>query len=151
MFFFGLKNLCVRFVQNKKHKFLKMDENEISYKIIGTAIELHKTIGPDLLESVYETALAYDLRELGFDVKQQVPRPFIYKNIKMETGFRMDLLVEDKVIIEIKCVEKINDVHLAQTLTYLKLSNKKLGLIINFRNSVLKNGGIKRIINNLDN
>ncbi len=127
-----------------------MTENEISYKIIGAAIELHKAIGPGLLESVYETALAYDLKELGFDVKQQVPRPFIYKDLKMETGFRIDLLVNDKVIVEIKSVDKIIDVHFAQTLTYLKLSNLKLGLIINFRSSILKDGGIKRIVNNLD-
>lgn len=126
-----------------------MTENEISYKIIGAAIELHRSIGPGLLESVYESALAYDLKELGLSVKQQVPRPFIYKNLKMETGFRIDLVVEDKVIIEIKCVEKINDVHLAQTLTYLKLSDIKLGLLINFRTAVLKDG-IKRIVNNLD-
>lgn len=126
-----------------------MNENEISYRIIGAAIELHKAIGPGLLESVYESALAYDLKALGFDVKQQVPRPFIYKTMKMETGFRMDLVVNDKVIIEVKCVEKINDVHLAQTLTYLKLSDMKLGLIINFRCSILKDG-IKRIVNNLD-
>lgn len=127
-----------------------MTGNEISYKIIGAAIELHKAIGPGLLESVYETALAYDLKELGFDVKQQAPRPFIYKNLKMETGFRIDLLVNDKVIVEIKSVDKIIDVHFAQTLTYLKLSNLKLGLIINFRSSILKDGGIKRIVNNLE-
>ena len=127
-----------------------MSENEISYKIIGAAIDLHKAIGPGLLESVYENALAYDLRELGFDVKQQVPQPFIYKNLKMEIGYRIDLLVNDKVIVEIKCVEGINDVYTAQTLTYLKLSNKKLGLIINFKTSMLKDGGIKRIVNNLE-
>lgn len=126
-----------------------MTENEISYKIIGAAIALHRTIGPGLLESVYESALAYDLKELGFTVKQQVPRPFIYKDLRMETGFRIDLVVEDKVIIEIKCVEKINDVHLAQTLTYLKLSDLKLGLLINFRTAILKDG-IKRIVNNLE-
>lgn len=126
-----------------------MTENEISYKIIGAAIELHRAIGPGLLESVYESALAYDLRELGLNVQQQVPRPFIYKDLKMETGFRIDLLVEEKVIVEIKCVQAINDVHLAQTLTYLKLSNTKLGLVINFRNSILKDG-IKRIVNNLE-
>lgn len=126
-----------------------MTENEISYKIIGAAIELHRAIDPGLLESVYESALAYDLRELGLNVQQQVPRPFIYKDLKMETGFRIDLLVEEKVIVEIKCVQAINDVHLAQTLTYLKLSNTKLGLVINFRTSILKDG-IKRIVNNLE-
>lgn len=127
-----------------------MTENEISYKIIGAAIELHKTIGPGLLESVYECALAYDLRELGFDVKQQVLQPFIYKELKMETGFRLDLIVDNKVIVEVKCVEEINDVHAAQTLTYLKLSGKKLGLIINFKTSALRDGGIKRIVNKLE-
>ena len=127
-----------------------MTENEISYKIIGAAIELHKSIGPGLLESVYENALAYDLRELGFNVKQQVPRPFIYKKLRMEIGYRIDLLVDEKVIVEIKCVEGINEVHSAQTLTYLKLSDKKLGLIINFKTSILKDGGIKRIVNNLE-
>lgn len=126
-----------------------MTENEISYKIIGAAIELHRTIGPGLLESVYESALAYDLKELGFKVQQQVPRPFIYKDLKMETGFRIDLLVEEKVIVEIKCVHTINEVHLAQTLTYLKLSDIKLGLLINFRTAILKDG-IKRIVNNLE-
>ncbi len=127
-----------------------MTENEISYKIIGVAIELHKVVGPGLLESVYENALCFDLKELGFDVKQQVPCPFIYKSLKMETGFRIDMLVENKVIVEVKCIEAIKDVHLAQTLTYLKLADKKLGLIINFHTSILKNGGIKRIVNNLE-
>lgn len=127
-----------------------MTENEISYKVIGAAIQLHKTIGPGLLESVYENALAYDLRELGFDVRQQLAMPFIYKGIKMETGFRIDLLVNDKVIIEIKCADKIHEMHLAQTLTYLKMANKKLGLVINFKTVVLKGGGIKRVVNHLD-
>lgn len=127
-----------------------MTENEISYKVIGAAIQLHKTIGPGLLESVYENALAYDLRELGFDVRQQLAMPFIYKGIKMETGFRIDLLVNDKVIIEIKCADKIHEMHLAQTLTYLKVANKKLGLVINFKTVVLKGGGIKRVVNHLD-
>lgn len=125
-----------------------MTENELSYKIIGAAIELHKNIGAGLLESAYETALAYDLRELGLDVKQQVPMPFIYKEVKQDIGYRIDLLVENKVIIEIKSVETLAPVHFAQTLTYLKLSGIKLGLLINFNTKTVKEG-IHRIVNNL--
>jgi GxxExxY protein len=125
-----------------------MTENEISYKIIGAAIEIHKNIGPGLLESAYENALAFDLREMGFDVKQQVPMPFIYKDIQLEVGYRIDLTVNNKVLIEIKSVENMAPVHSAQTLTYLKLSGMKLGLLINFNTNVLKEG-IHRIVNNL--
>ena len=125
-----------------------MTENEISYKIIGTAIDLHRNVGPGLLESAYETALAYDLRESGLDVKQQLPLPFLYKEVKMEVGYRVDLLVENKVIVEVKSVETLAPVHYAQLLTYLKLSNKKLGLLINFNSKILKNE-IHRVVNNL--
>ena len=125
-----------------------MKENEISYKIIGAAINLHKNIGPGLLESAYENALAYDLKELGFDVKQQVPMPFIYKDIKQDVGYRLDLLVNNKVIVEIKSVETLAPVHYAQTLTYLRLSGLKLALLINFNKKVLKDS-IHRIVNNL--
>ncbi|SMG14986.1 GxxExxY protein [Marivirga sericea] len=125
-----------------------MTENKISYKLIGTAIELHRNVGPGLLESAYETALAYDLREFGLDVKQQIPLPFVYKEIKMDVGYRVDLLVEDKVIIEVKSVENLAPVHYSQLLTYLKLSNKKLGLLINFNSKILKNE-IHRVVNNL--
>ena len=125
-----------------------MTENEIATKVIGICIELHKNLGPGLLESVYENALVYDLREAGFDVKQQVAVPVIYKEVKMEVGFRIDLLINDKIIIELKSVEKLQPVHYAQTLTYLKLSDKKLGLLINFNEKILKNG-IHRIVNNL--
>lgn len=98
-----------------------MTENEISFKVIGTAIEIHKTIGPGLLESAYENALAYDLKELGFDVKQQVTLPFIYKEVRQEIGYRIDLLINNKVILEIKAIEALAPVHYAQLLTYLKL------------------------------
>lgn len=125
-----------------------MTENEISYKVIGIAIELHKVLGPGLLESVYEKALAYDLQEAGLEVKTQVPMPLIYKEIKQDVGYRLDLLVENKVIIELKSVENLAPVHYAQTLTYLKLSDKKLGLLINFNTKILKEG-IHRIVNNL--
>ena len=125
-----------------------MNENEISYKIIGAAIELHKNIGPGLLESAYENALAFDLRESGFNVKQQVSMPFIYKDIKQDIGYRIDLLINNKVIIEIKSVENLAPVHYAQTLTYLRLSDLKLALLINFNTKILKEG-INRIVNNL--
>lgn len=125
-----------------------MNENEISYKIIGAAMELHKALGPGLLESVYENALAYDLKELGFEVKTQVPMPLVYKEVKQDVGYRIDILVDDKVILEIKSVENLAPVHFAQTLTYLKLSEKKLALLINFNTKVLKDG-IHRIVNNL--
>lgn len=125
-----------------------MTENELSFKIIGIALELHKNIGPGLLESTYENALAYDLRESGLLVQQQVPMPFIYKEVKMDIGYRLDLLVENKIIIEIKSVENLAPVHYAQLLTYLKLSDLKLGLLINFNSKLLKEG-IHRIVNNL--
>jgi GxxExxY protein len=125
-----------------------MDENEISYKVIGTAIELHKTLGPGLLESVYERCLAYDLRELGLDVKQQLPVPLIYKGVVEEEAFRLDLIINDKVIIELKSVRELAPVDFAKTLTYLKLSSKKLGLLINFNSKILKDN-IHRIVNGL--
>ncbi len=134
----------------KKAKNAKkiMIENEISYKIIGVAIELHKNLGPGLLESVYENALAYDLRESGLEVKQQVAMPFVYKEVKMDNGYRLDLLIENKVVIEIKSIEVLAPVHFSQALTYLKLSTIKLGLLINFNTEKLKSG-IHRIVNNL--
>jgi len=125
-----------------------MTENEISNKVIGIAIELHKSIGPGLLESAYENALAFDLRQAGFDVKQQVPMPFIYKDVKLDVGYRIDLVVEGKIIIEIKSIEVLAPVHFAQTLTYLRLSNLKLALLINFNSKLLKDS-IHRIVNNL--
>lgn len=115
-----------------------MNENEISYKIIGIAIELHKNIGPGLLESVYQNALYYDLKQAGLNVACQVPMPFVYKEVKMEVGYRIDLIVEGKVLIEVKSIEMLAPVHYAQTLTYLKLSGLKLGLLINFNIKTLK-------------
>jgi GxxExxY protein len=125
-----------------------MTENEISYKIIGCAIEIHKHLGPGLLESAYENALAFELRASGLDVKQQVGLPLNYKEINLEVGYRVDLLVEDKVIIELKSIESLLPVHFAQLTTYLKLSDKKLGLLINFNTKWVKDE-IHRIVNNL--
>ena len=139
----SLRNLNELYVKESD-----MHENDVSFKIIGTAIELHKTIGPGLLESAYENALAFDLREQGFEVKQQVPMPFIYKDVKQDVGYRIDLLVNNKVIIEVKSIEALAPVHFAQTLTYLKLSELKLALLINFNSKLLKNS-IHRIVNKL--
>lgn len=125
-----------------------MHENILSFKIIREAINLHKTIGPSLLESAYENALAFDLREIGLNVEQQIPMPFIYKDVNLHTGYRIDLLIEKKVIIEVKSIENLAPVHFAQTLTYLRLSGLKLALLINFNKSLLK-GNIHRIVNNL--
>ncbi len=125
-----------------------MTENEISYKIIGIAIDIHKRIGPGLLESAYENALVYDLSEAGFEVKQHQQMPFIYKGVRQDVGYRIDIIVNDKVIIEVKSIEALAPVHFAQTLTYLKLSELKLALLINFNSKVLK-GNIHRIVNNL--
>ena len=125
-----------------------MSENEISSKIIGAAIEVHKQLGPGLLESTYETCLAYELKQMELDVKQQQALPVVYKEVKLDAGYRIDLLIENKVIIEIKSVDALADIHTAQLLTYLKLKDLKLGLLINF-NSVRVVDGLKRIVNNL--
>ncbi len=125
-----------------------MHENDISYQCIGAAIEVHKNVGPGLLESAYENALAYDLKLMGFDVQQQVAMPFVYKEVKLDVGYRIDLLINNKVIIEVKSVEVLAPVHYAQLLTYLRLSGMKLGLLINFNAKILKNN-IHRIVNNL--
>jgi GxxExxY protein len=125
-----------------------MHENEISYDIRGAAFNVHSALGPGLLESVYEAALAYELQKMNYDVKTQLGVPVVYEAVKMEQGFRMDLLVNDKVIVEIKSVEMLMDVHYKQLLTYLKLSGKKLGLLINFNSATLK-GSMKRVVNNL--
>lgn len=123
-----------------------MTENEISKEIIGAAIEVHRQLGPGLLESSYEACLTYELKQLGLDVKTQVALPVVYKGVKLDVGYRIDILVENKVIIEVKAVEALADIHTAQLLTYLKLKDLKLGLLINF-NSVKVIDGVKRILN----
>ena len=127
---------------------INMNENELSFFVIGIALELHKNIGPGLLESAYENALTYDLREAGLDVKQQVAMPFLYQEIKMDVGYRLDHLIKNKIIIEVKSVETLAPVHYSQLLTYLKLTNTKLGLLINFNTRLLKDG-THRIANNV--
>jgi len=117
-----------------------MDINEITKKIIGCAIEVHKSLGPGLLESAYEECLAYELDKKGLSCKRQQPTPVVYKEIKLECGYRIDLLVENMVVVELKAVDSINPVHEAQILTYMKFSNKKIGLLINFNVKILKDG-----------
>jgi len=123
-----------------------MTENEISHQIIGRAIELHQILGPGLLESAYKECLFYELQKAGIYIEREKPIPLVYNNIKLECGYRIDLLAENKVVIEIKSVETLNEIHLAQTLTYMKLGNFRLGLLINFNVVLLKNG-IKRVVN----
>jgi len=126
----------------------KMIENELSTLVIGHAINVHRNLGPGLLESAYEECLYYELIKNKLIVKKQKAMPLIYENVKLDCGYRIDLMVEGKLIIEIKSVDSLNDIHLAQILTYLKLANCKLGLLINFNVTLLKNG-IKRVVNNL--
>lgn len=125
-----------------------MAENEISKIIVDGALKIHKVLGPGLLESAYEECLFYELQKSGLNIQKQKALPLIYEEVKLEIGYRIDIIVENKVIIEVKAVEALNDVHLAQLLTYLKLSDCKLGLLINFNVSLIKNG-IKRVVNNL--
>jgi len=123
-----------------------MDENEISNKVIGLAIEVHRSLGPGLLESAYKECLYYKLIQSGLKVEKEKPMPLVFENVKLDCGYRIDLLVENKLVIEIKSAEALNDVHTAQILTYMKLGNFKLGLLINFNVFLLKDG-IKRIVN----
>lgn len=125
-----------------------MTENELSDKIIGCAIQVHKSLGPGLLESAYLECLYYELKLIGLKVEKQKPLPLIYKEVRLDAGYRLDLLVEDKVVIELKSVEALNEVHIAQVITYLKLSGCKLGLLLNF-NVLRLVDGLKRLVNNL--
>ena len=125
-----------------------MTENELSKIVFDLGIKVHKVLGPGLLESAYEECLYYEMTNYGLLVEKQKPIPLIYNEIKLEIGYRIDLLVEKKLVLEIKSVEALNDLHLAQILTYLKLSGCKLGLLINFNTVLLKNG-IRRVVNQL--
>jgi len=125
-----------------------MTENEISKVIFDCALKVHKALGPGLLESAYEECLYYELKKAGLKVEKHKPLPLIYYDVKMEIGYRVDLLLENEVIIENKAVDALNDIHLAQILTYLKLSGCKLGMLINFNVTLIKDG-IKRVVNNL--
>lgn len=123
-----------------------MNIEDISNKTIGCAIEVHRNLWPGLLENAYQECLFYELTKSGFYVEKEKSIPLVYEEVKLDCGYRIDLLVENKLVIELKSVESLTDVHLAQTLTYLKLGNFRLGLLINFNVSLLKNG-LKRVIN----
>ncbi|HTP65203.1 MAG TPA: GxxExxY protein [Geobacteraceae bacterium] len=123
-------------------------ENEIAMAIVDTAYKIHRNLGPGLLESSYEAVLIYELQKLGFEVSAQVLVPIIYESVRLDTGFRADLIVENLVIIEIKSLEKMAPVHKKQLTTYLRLSGKRLGLLINFGEELIKNG-ITRTVNGL--
>ena len=125
-----------------------MTENEIAKIIVDAAFQIHKSLGPGLLETVYEVVLAHGLKRRGLKVERQVPVAIVFDGIKFDEGFRADLIVEDKVIVELKSVEKVIPVHKKQLLTYLRLTDKKLGLLINFGSELIRDG-ISRVVNNL--
>ena len=125
-----------------------MTENDIGTVIVRCALEVHKKLGPGLLESSYQTCLSHELIQAGLSVQKEASLPVIYKDLKMECGYRIDLWVNQKVIIETKSVDALNDIHFAQLLTYLKLSDNRLGYLINFNVLRIKDG-IRRVVNNL--
>jgi GxxExxY protein len=149
---FASWRLCARkclTLRRKGAKYVKaMDENEIAKKIVDAAYQLHRKLGPGLLESVYETVLAFELSQRELSVKRQVPVNIIYDGIRFDEGFRADLIVENKVIVELKSVETVLPVHKKQLLTYLRLTDTRLGLLINFGSGLIRDG-ISRIVNRL--
>ena len=125
-----------------------MTENEISKRVFECALKVHKALGPGLLESAYEECMFYELKKYNLKVEKQKTLPLIYEEVKLDAGYRIDIIIEDKFIVEIKSVESLNDVHLAQILTYLRLSDCKLGLLINFNVKLLKEG-VRRVVNGI--
>lgn len=125
-----------------------MTENELSKVVFNCSLKVHQTLGPGLLESAYEECLYYELKKTGLEIEKQKSLPLIYEEVKLDIGYRLDMLIENKLILEIKAVDALNEIHFAQLLTYLKLTNCKLGLLINFNVALIKNG-IRRIVNNL--
>lgn len=134
--------------QNKNQNPDTMEENNISYLIRGCIFKVYNAVGPGLLESAYETALAYELQKAGLQVQTQVVLPFQYESISLDVGYRVDILVENKVLIEVKSVEELAEVHFKQLTTYLKLSGLKLGILVNFNTAEI-NESIKRVANKL--
>lgn len=125
-----------------------MTENEISKIVFECALKVHKTLGPGLLESAYEECMFYELKKSNLKVEKQKALPLVYEEVKLDVGYKIDIIVEDKFIVEIKSVEALNDIHLAQLLTYLRLSDCKLGLLINFNVKLLKEG-VRRVVNGI--
>ena len=134
-------------MNHKDTKDTKRLSQDLSYRIIGAAIEVHKALGPGLLESAYEMCLCRELSIRGIPFTRQVPLPVEYKGLKLDCGYKLDLLVDDLVIVELKAVEKLAPIHTAQVLTYLRMSGLWLGLLINFHVPLLKDGGIERLVN----
>ena len=135
---------------NEELSEIPLDLESLSYKIIGLAIEVHRQLGPGLLESAYQQCLYYEIKKTGLKVEKEITLPIIYKDITLDQGYRIDLLIEDKLVIELKTVENFTSVHFAQILTYLKLGNYPLGLLINYNSKILRNN-IKRFINSTSN
>ncbi len=133
---------------NQQRPNIDLHENEISKEIVDAAYKIHNKLGPGLLESVYEIILAHELRSRGLRVQRQIPVPIAWEDIQFEEGYRLDLVVENKVLVEIKSVDCVEPVHKKQLLTYLRLMDKRLGLLINFNEELIRNG-IKRVVNGL--
>jgi len=127
------------------HRDTEAQRDPLTQKVIGSAIEVHRHLGPGLLESAYEECLCWELKQAGLAVRRQVSLPVVYKEVKLDVGYRLDLVVEDRLVIELKTVERLLPIHEAQLLTYLKLSGLKTGLLLNFNAAVLKDG-IKRLV-----
>ncbi|MCL2709338.1 MAG: GxxExxY protein [Planctomycetaceae bacterium] len=148
---FALKNLNAKnakiHTEGAKDEGI-MTENELSSIVINAGLKVHKTLGPGLLESAYEECLYYELQKSGVLINKQKALPLVYEGVKLDAGYRIDLLIENKLIVEIKAVDALNDLHLAQVLTYLRISGCRLGLLINF-NTVLLKDGIRRVVNKL--
>ena len=119
--------------------------NQVTKQIIGAAIAVHRALGPGLLESAYETCLVYELTQQGLKVETQMPLPIVYREVKLDCGYRLDLLVEDMVIVKLKSVDRLAPIHTAQLISYLKLSGCKVGLLINFNETLLKNGIVRKV------
>jgi GxxExxY protein len=128
---------------------LKMTYNELSYSVVGAAMKVHRELGPGLLEKAYQECLCYEIAQLGLCVEKEVAMPLKYRGVKLECGFRMDLLVEKRLVVETKSVSELNDIHFAQLLSYLKQGDFRMGLLINFNSLILKNG-IRRVVNGLE-
>lgn len=126
-----------------------MTENDVARVVVDRSVQIHMGLGPGLLESIYEAVLAHDLRTRGLRVERQAPLPIVWQGVRYHEGFRADLLIEDKVIVEIKSTERLAPVHAKQLLSYLRLADKRLGLLVNFGQALAKDG-IKRIVNNLE-
>jgi GxxExxY protein len=133
-------------VEQMTYSLSHMSENDIAKHVFDCALEIHKDLGPGLLENAYLECLVYKLRKKGFAVDKQRSLPLVYEDVKLEAGYRLDIHIENKLIVEVKAIEALHDIHMAQLLTYLKLTGNKLGLLINF-NSVLLKNGFRRVIN----